>query len=233
MTNNTSAFDFHIHSYYSYDSLSSINAIYKYAKKRNLTGFAITDHNTLKGAIKASSYNSEIYAIIGEEISTDQGDIIGLFLNEEIQPGDYRTVIEKIREQDGLVVLPHPFKKNRDPLPDLIADVDLIEVLNGRVSQEANNLALDLAKTEGFERIGGSDAHLTYEVGRIQTIFHQEISDMDDIRKLLKENKTQVIGTESSPYVHIPSALIGTIRTNNFQSLAKSVYKRILYRWSR
>ncbi|MCP1716353.1 putative metal-dependent phosphoesterase TrpH [Methanocalculus alkaliphilus] len=228
MKNSVSAFDFHIHSHYSYDSLSSIKAIYKIAKKRELTGFAITDHNTLEGAMKASSYNSEIITIIGEEISTNQGDIIGLFLNEEIQPGDIHIVIEKIREQDGLVVLPHPFKKNRSPSSEIVAMVDIIEVLNGRISQDENFLASDLAKRYDLQGIGGSDAHLSYEVGKIQTVIQQEITDIDEIRKLLKDTKKQIFGSESSPYVHIPSAIIGTIKTKNFRNLARSICNKVL-----
>lgn len=227
MEENSSACDLHIHSHYSYDSLCSIGAIYKAAKRRNLSGIAITDHNTLQGALKAVSYDSETAVIVGEEISTDQGDIIGLFLHEEIRPGEFQVVIDRIREQDGLVVLPHPFKKNRAPSPEVIANVDIVEVLNGRRSPELNRMALSLAEKHDLPGIGGSDAHLACEVGRIQTVFHQEIPDPEDIRRLLMHKQTTVVGTESSPYVHYPSVLIGSIRTRNYRKLAKSVCKRI------
>ncbi|MDG6250466.1 PHP domain-containing protein [Methanocalculus sp.] len=227
MKDDFSAFDFHIHSQYSYDSLCTIRAITKAAKRRNLSGFAITDHNTLQGAVKASLCNSEMAVIIGEEISTDQGDIIGLFLHEEVKPGQILDVIDQIRDQDGLIVLPHPFKKNLSPSPEVVANVDIIEVLNGRRPPEMNRKAAALAEKHDLPGIGGSDAHLACEVGRVQTVFNQDITDPEDIRRLITQKKATVEGTESSQYVHYPSVLIGSVRTGNYRKLVKSAVKRI------
>lgn len=224
------AFDFHIHSCHSYDSICSTRAIQKAAKRRHLKGYAITDHNTLKGAFKASSYDSEMIVVIGEEISTNKGDIIGLFLNEEVKPGDFLEVIDRIREQDGLVILPHPFKKNLAPSPDVVSNIDIVEVLNGRRSAELNRMALSLAEKHNLPPIGGSDAHLACEIGRVQTIFHEEIVDQDDIRYQLMQQKVTIVGMESSKFIHYPSVLIGSIRTRNFNKIVKSIHKKIFAR---
>ena len=104
-------FDFHIHSKFSYDSLLSPKRIVRVAKKRGLDGIAITDHDTIKGALEASKFNDSIYVIIGSEIRTEKGDVIGLFLNEEITSKYFDEVVDEIKSQGGLVVLPHPYKK--------------------------------------------------------------------------------------------------------------------------
>ncbi len=80
-------FDLHIHSKYSHDSYLSPPQIIKIAEKRGLDGIAITDHNTLKGGIETSKINNkdDFIVIVGSEIKTEYGDVIGLFLNEEIK----------------------------------------------------------------------------------------------------------------------------------------------------
>ena len=226
MGNTTSSYDFHIHSKYSYDSLLSPERIIKVAEKRNLKGIAITDHNTIAGAIKALKCKSTLQIVVGAEIKTESGEIMGLFLNDEIGSYSFDEVIDEIRAQDGIVVLPHPYKKGGNPSSDIVSKVDLIEVLNGRRSPELNAKARILAKNSGKPIIGGSDAHLSFEIGKIRTVFNEDINDPNELRELLLRNSASVVGIESPQYVHYPSVFIGTIKTRNFKGLWNSIKNR-------
>ena len=221
-------FDFHIHSKFSYDSLLSPKRIVRIAERRGLDGIAITDHNTIKGALEASKFNSTIYVIIGSEIKTEIGDIIGLFLNEEITSKRFDEVVDEIKSQDGIVVLPHPYKKNRDIPNELLKKVDLIETLNGRLSPELNYKARTLAKNRGMPIIGGSDAHISKSIGSVRTIFNCEkhaIHDVEDVKQLLLHGDAKVVGNESPRYVHYFSAAVGNVRKGNFLRLGKLFVK--------
>jgi predicted metal-dependent phosphoesterase TrpH len=189
-------YDLHIHSKYSYDSFLKPDKIIKIAKKRSLKGIAITDHNTIKGGLKALRENKdkEFDLIIGAEIKTDLGDIIGLFLNEEIKSRRFYEVIDEIKSQDGLTVLPHPYRQHKNP-EKMVDHVDLIEGFNARTKKIYNDKSCQLAK--GFECtvIAGSDAHLAFEIGRGLTIVKGEI------RKSLKTGRTEINGRESNYYL--------------------------------
>jgi len=165
--------DLHIHSRYSFDCLSHPTDILMTARRKELTGIAVTDHNTIKGALEASRLNEddELTIIIGAEYTTDSGDIIGLFLNEEMPATkNPLEMIDRIRAQGGLVVLPHPFKGHR--LDDeLLGRVDAIEGFNARVSDESNAKARELAKRHGKPLVAGSDAHTCREIGNAVMIF--------------------------------------------------------------
>ena len=220
--------DFHIHSNFSYDSLLSPKRIVRIAEKRGLDGIAITDHDTIKGALEASKLNSSLYVIIGSEIETEIGDVIGLFLNEEITSKHFDEVVSEIKSQDGLVVLPHPYKKIKHIPNELISKVDLIETLNGRLSPELNYKAQTLAKNNEMPIIGGSDAHISMSIGSVKTIFNCEkhpIQNVEDIKRLLLKGDAKVVGKESPRYVHYFSATVGNVRKGNFLRLGNLFVK--------
>lgn len=209
---------------YSYDSLTTPSKIVKAAEKRGLNGIAITDHNTIKGALVVSKFNTSLYVIIGSEIKTEQGDIIGLFINEEITSKYFDDVVNEIKDQDGLVVLPHPYKKNTEIPNDLLSKVNLIETFNGRLTPELNYKAQVLAKEKGIPIIGGSDAHLSKSIGSVKTTFksdRQTIQNTEDIKRLLLKGDATVAGEVSPRYVHYVSATIGNVRKGNLLQLGK------------
>ena len=110
--------DLHIHSAFSFDSDSSPEKIIKHAEKKKLHAIAITDHDTFEGAAAVSEYagrNSSIQVIKGIEVTSTQGDIIGLFLEQGISSRAGLEVIDEIREKGGVSILAHPF---RGGLPD-------------------------------------------------------------------------------------------------------------------
>jgi predicted metal-dependent phosphoesterase TrpH len=218
------SFDFHVHSKYSYDSILSPPKIIKVARKVGLNGIAITDHNTIRGGMEAKKIGDEsIFIIIGAEIKTDRGDVIGLFLSNDIGRKDFNDVIDEIREQDGLVVLPHPYKLGEDGIEKLGQKADIIEVKNGRLTPYKNEMAEKLAKSLSKPIIGGSDAHTAIEIGCIKTLFKEEVSSEEELRKMLLNSSQIVVGRESPRWVHYVSSAIGRTRTLEFRGLFKAI----------
>ena len=105
-------YDLHTHTKYSSDGILEPEKIVEIARRKGLSGIAITDHNTIKGSLKAKKYETDDFQVIcGSEISTERGEVIGLFLSDEIQSESFLDVVDEIKEQDGVVVLPHPFDR--------------------------------------------------------------------------------------------------------------------------
>jgi len=186
-------FDLHMHSNYSKDSKMKIESILKKAKKRGLDGIAITDHEEFKGAIKAEKISKDIIIIKGEEIKTEIGDIIGLFLTEEIKTREFDKVIKEIKKQKAIAVLPHP-AMGHIITDKVIRGVDAIEVFNSRTGKSANQMALNLAKKYKKIPLGGSDAHTLFEIGYGQTIIESKDKSKKEIKKALLQGKTTVRG---------------------------------------
>lgn len=190
--------DLHIHSRYSNDSFSSIKKILKRAKKKGLNVIAITDHNTIEGAIEAKKIASDfgLEVIIGEEITTKEGDVIALFIKKSILSGkNILETIKEIKEQGGLVIIPHPdtwFLKSvsHETLFKIFNEIDGIELLNSawttknkkEENKVLNKLFFNLAE------VSGSDAHLANHVGCAYTVFPGQKSE--DLYRAIKERKT-------------------------------------------
>lgn len=161
--------DFHIHSKYSLDSLMDPKRILKVAKSKGFDTVAITDHNTIRGALEAKKFEDDvgIQVIIGSEIRTDIGDLIGLKLEREVDSRSWETVISEIKDQGGVVVLPHPYR-DHIMINEVAKKVDLIEIWNARCHPEQNDRALELAASLCCGAMMGSDAHLYSELGNVQ-----------------------------------------------------------------
>ncbi len=205
--------DCHSHTKYSFDAFCRPKGWIRAAKKSWMDAIAVTDHNTAKSwpELKQLSKQFDFPVIFGEEIKTTSGDIIGLFLNKEIKKGSPLEVIDKIREQDGVVIIPHPFDKYRGfENPETVARrVDAIEVFNSRVlKKEENSQALGFAKKYGLGLSAGSDAHACFEIGRAYAV--SKGGTLEDFRKDLKKGKTKVSGRLSSPLVHLISTVAKT-----------------------
>lgn len=197
--------DLHIHSNYSFDSLMSPARIVRTSKLRDLSVISVTDHNNMN--IYANEFSAEnrnrifekygVRIIPGVEVKTDCGDVIGLFLEKEVSGSEFDDVVDQIQEQEGLVVLPHPYHRDADPA-NLVQDVDLIECINGRCKSEKNDQAIELAEETDLPVIGGSDAHMYWEIGQITTHFSGEIASLSDSKTLSNsflESKRNVRGT--------------------------------------
>jgi len=184
-------FDLHIHSFYSKDSIIDPKKVIAVAKKKGMSGIAITDHNTIKGGIEtAKNCEDDFFVIVGSEVATEQGDIIGLFLNEEIKSHNSFEVIDEIKDQDGLVVLPHPYRINNKIDPALLNKIDAIEVFNARTNSHKNDRAYALAEKHHYPMVVGSDAHFYGEIGKARIVL-KDIASEENIKKQILSNETK------------------------------------------
>lgn len=180
--------DLHIHTNHS-DGLASVPQLMEFvANETDLKVIAVTDHNTIEGARFAASL-AELYdfdVVIGEEVSSKQGHVIGLFLQEEIRPGmSARDTIRAIQEQDGIAIIPHPFSAQGvfgplglNTITDAFNELAFhaLEVYNSLPFLSwANSVASKtLTGGQGFAAVGGSDAHVLQAVGKGATVFRGE-----------------------------------------------------------
>jgi predicted metal-dependent phosphoesterase TrpH len=165
--------DLHCHTRASFDSLASPASVVRAAAERGLTHLAITDHDRIDGALEARDVApADLHVIVGEEIRTTDGDLIAAFITEAIPPGlSPAEAIAAVRDQGGLVGIPHPFDRFRGSLlrdaalTALASEVDWVEVHNARVIGNGNELAVDFAHANSLPGVAVSDAHSTIEVG--------------------------------------------------------------------
>lgn len=191
-------FDLHAHSTYSPDGSLSPEKLVRIAQLKGLSGIAVTDHNTIKGGLEARKHETESFkVIVGEEIRTTRGDLIGLFLTEEINSRDFQKVVVEIREQGGLAIIPHPFDMFRDsamnPTDEEAKIVDGLEVFNSRcILKRCNENALRLAQKINSGMTAGSDAHFEGEVGNAGVL-----TDSDDLKSAIIKGQVSIFGRRS------------------------------------
>jgi predicted metal-dependent phosphoesterase TrpH len=169
------AVDLHLHTRWSHDCSIEVEDLLDHAERIGLGGLAVTDHNAFGGALEAVELarDRDLVVIAGEEVKTrDQGEVIGLFVQEEIPRGmSFTETVTAIREQGGLVYLPHPFDRMHaipDPatLHRHLAELDVLEVFNARLLRESfNDEALRFARKYRLLQGAGSDAHVLQGVG--------------------------------------------------------------------
>jgi glycosyltransferase involved in cell wall biosynthesis len=192
--------DLHMHTDHSGDCATPVEALLGEAKARGLGAIAVTDHNEISGALDARDKAEGIKVIVGEEVKTaDQGEVIGLFIEEKIpRGGTLREVIAEIKRQGGLVYVPHPFDRlhavpDYPHLLEVLDDVDAIEVFNPRVAISSfNEEAVRFAEKYRMVCGAGSDAHVTAGLGSVRIRmrdfdgpqeFLESLRDADIIRK--------------------------------------------------
>ena len=199
--------DLHVHTRYSPDSISSPKKIVQRCLDIGSNLRAITDHNSIAGALETKRI-APFKVIVGEEILTNSGEIIGYFLTEEIPPHlSPEETVKRIKAQGGLVCIPHPCdslrpqsKLQRRALERIMPQVDLIEVYNSRtlLLRDAAR-ARQLAQKHGLPGTAGSDAHVVQEVGR-SYIKLPEFNDAEQFRKALAQGR--ITGNRTSIVIH-------------------------------
>ena len=201
--------ELHCHTYYSKDCLLDPMRVLEVCHKKGIDRVAITDHNTIDGALAASQVDPE-RVIIGEEIMTSRGELLGYFMKENVPPNlSPRETIARLRDQDAFISVSHPFDALRsgswqeDALREILDLVDAIEVYNSRCwTEAANSKAWAYAQEIGVLATAGSDAHASMEVGRTVLtlpVFH----DGESFRTAL--SKAQIHARRSSLLVHFLS----------------------------
>lgn len=197
--------DLHCHTSFSFDSLSRPADVVAAGARRGLTHLAITDHDRIDGALQArDAAPPGLSVIIGEEIRSADGDVIGLFLSGAVPPGmSALETVDAIHAQGGIAGIPHPFDNLRrsgiesrrgvEMMEVLAPALDYVEAFNARVPfGAANDRAGDFAREHGLPGVAVSDAHTVMEVGIAYTILPGPLHDAAGLRAAL----SAVAGTD-------------------------------------
>jgi predicted metal-dependent phosphoesterase TrpH len=196
--------DLHMHSEHSWDCTTPVDEVLDAALAAGLGALALTDHNTIAGGLEARARAVErglpLHVVVGSEIKTAaDGEVIGLFLHEEVPRGlTFAETIERIRAQGGVVYVPHPFDHfhttpARALLREHAGEIDVLEVANARLWLEHDNRAAErFAREHGLRRGAGSDAHVPAGIGtgalrlapfEDPTSFLRAVEDAEIVRK--------------------------------------------------
>jgi predicted metal-dependent phosphoesterase TrpH len=175
--------DLHMHTDHSPDCATPVEVLLETARDRGLGAIAITDHNEVSGALEARAIAErmgDIKVIVAEEVKTaEQGEVIGLFLEERVPRGmSMSETIAEIRRQGGLVYVPHPFDRfhsvpDYEHLLDMVEEIDVLEVFNPRVAVTAfNEEAERFARKYRIVPGAGSDSHVAQGLGSVRVRIH-------------------------------------------------------------
>jgi len=181
--------DLHLHSHYSHDGRSSLDELIQRAHECRLDRIALTDHNTVEGALNFLRIAPEL-AIAGEEIKTLEGEVIGLFITSRVPPFlTPEEAMDRIHEMGGLTYMPHPLDRHRanfraERMVELANRIDVIESYNPWCDAAANTAAARLAEELGKPQATGSDSHSAEELGRSWMEMEEYSSPGDFLEKL-------------------------------------------------
>jgi predicted metal-dependent phosphoesterase TrpH len=157
--------EFHCHTVYSGDSSNRVDALICAARERGIQRLAITDHNTIEGALKAKELAPEL-VVVGEEVLTERGELIAYYVKEEVPKGlTVEETLRRLKAQGAFISIPHPFDIWRHGWPleeliELLPEVEALEVFNARCLRKVyNEKALAFARERGILMLAGSDAH--------------------------------------------------------------------------
>jgi predicted metal-dependent phosphoesterase TrpH len=211
--------ELHCHTSFSFDGDVEPPKALDLACAHGLTHLAITDHDTLEGAMRVREVAPcGLTVIVGQEARTTEGDMIALFVERAIPSGlTPEQTAEAIRAQEGLVGLPHPFDVYRpsigrgavkvEQLSRLAALVDYVEVHNGRVADaRANELAADFARDFGLPAVAVSDAHTEAEFGTCATVLRGPITGPADLLSTMRAGTTLSV-QEPEPHASLVDRL--------------------------
>jgi len=190
--------DFHVHTCYSNDGSSSLRNVIRYSKKKRLDGVAITDHNTIEGALKLQKNNNNhgIIVIPGIEVSTNAGHILGINVTTSIPRGlSVEETVEKIHEAGGIAIAAHPsalYKSGLGLSRKMLAQhIDAVETINSSVFPFflLNRMSRKFAHRTKLPQTGGSDSHLLETIGLAYTIVNgvDKNSDIEEIIYAVKK----------------------------------------------
>ena len=198
--------DLHTHTEFSSDSELKLNDAVAGWQRAGIDCVAVTDHNTIAGALALREW-APLRVIVGSEVRTREGEIIGLFLRDEIARGlTPEETIGHIRDQQGLVMIPHPFDRFRrsrlseEALQRVLPQVDIMEVYNARTAFHRDNRRAEiLAAEHGLIPVAGSDSHTAHELGRS----YVEMADFDSPQSFLESlRQARLVKRQSSWFVH-------------------------------
>jgi hypothetical protein len=201
--------DLHMHTDHSHDCETPVEVLLASAKETGLGAIAVTDHNEISGALEAreKAKAAGVKVIVGEEVKTaEQGEVIGLFIEEKIPRGlTMAETVAEIKRQGGLVYVPHPFDRmhavpDYAHLPAILDDIDAIEVFNPRVAIGAfNEEAVRFAAKYRIVAGAGSDSHVAQGLGSVRI----RMRDFDGPREFLQSLRDAEITTKPSSLIYV------------------------------
>ena len=204
--------DFHMHTSYSPDSEMSPERLVARCLEVGLNCVAVTDHNTTEGAFAVRKL-APFRVIIGEEVGTAEGEVTGLFLQETIPRGlSPAETAKRIKEQGGLVSLPHPFDRfrseviTRSGIEDVLPYADIVEVFNSRNNMDADNRkAYEFADEHGLLASAVSDAHTPMELGGTYVTMPDFDGTPDGFKAALAQGT--IHAHKTTPLIHVVTTL--------------------------
>ena len=203
--------DFHIHTRVSPDSSLTPEALVRACQRAGIDIIAVTDHHTIRGALEVREV-APFPVIIGAELRTADGEIIGLFLESDIPRGlSAKETVARIKDQGGIVQVPHPYDRFRRKhiteaaLLDILPDVDIIEAFNARTTLKGDIMrGVDFIRGHEAEHdirpIGVTDAHTAMEIGNAYTDI-PTFEGQEDFLDALRHGS--INGTRTTPLIHL------------------------------
>jgi len=195
--------ELHAHSALSHDGRDPVELLLEQAAAVGLDALAITDHDEIDASIEAAkqAVDHGLVGIVGMEVSSAAGHILAFGIDELVPPGlSYDETLERIHDQGGIAVIPHPFQKSRHGVAphitdDQLASADAIEVYNSRLfTGRANRQAERFAIERGLPMTAGSDAHISEMVGQAVTEVGVDERSAAAILEAIRHGRTSVIG---------------------------------------
>jgi predicted metal-dependent phosphoesterase TrpH len=201
--------DLHMHTDHSHDCATPVEVLLSTAREQGLGAIAVTDHNVISGALEAREKAAEfgVKVIVAEEVKTaDQGEVIGLFIEEKIPRGmTLAETVAEIKRQGGLVYVPHPFDRmhavpDYEHLLGIVEEIDAMEVYNPRVAigsfnEEAERFAAKYRIVAG----AGSDSHVAQGLGSVRV----RMADFDGPEEFLEALRDAEITTKPSSLLYV------------------------------
>jgi predicted metal-dependent phosphoesterase TrpH len=181
--------DLHVHSSASFDCKVPPHLVAERLRSYGISPVLLTDHDTMNG-VRELRRAGEAEVIGGQEIMTQEGELIGLFLEQPVEQGlTPEETVELIKSQGALVYLQHPLDGHRRSLTlaaieRLRHDIDIVEIFNGRSGHESNRGAEDLCYALGAVAGAGSDAHALEEIGKVYVELEDFVGPVDFLEKL-------------------------------------------------
>lgn len=193
--------DLHMHSRHSNDSRSKVGEMVDRAVSVGLGAIAVTDHNSWEGAREAAKLaDGRIIIIPGAEIKTDKGDVLALFVQDEITTRNFSEILEAIRAAGGISIIPHPGDSPRITKDDILK-ADGFEIFNSTCRRKANDFAARLASELRKPVFASSDAHLVEEIGNGRTKV-PDCETLAELRERILENPVPSRMDPSNLVVH-------------------------------
>ena len=204
--------DFHMHTRFSPDSEMKPEDLVARCLRVGLNCIAVTDHNTIEGALAVREL-APFQVIVGEEVGSSGGEITGLFLKETVPRGmSPAETARAIKEQGGLVSIPHPFDRFRghvitsEALEEVLPSVDIIEAFNSRNSLGADERrAQEYARSHDLLTSAVSDAHTALELGRTFVLMPEFDGTPEGFKQSLSQ--ARLVTRRTSPLIHLVTAL--------------------------